>query len=83
MDRRTFIKSSGMLAVTVVAGALHGNLVRTFADAEGNGIAAAPRADAPGMRYFGSSVHHEDIHVKPNEITYLADSTVVYGSLNF
>jgi hypothetical protein len=45
--------------------------------------AAPPPPGTPGLRYYGPGVYHEHIHVESNEIVFLAEGAIVYGSLNF
>jgi len=40
-------------------------------------------AGAPGVRYYGPGVHHEDIEAESGDRIYLAPGAVVFGSLNF
>ncbi len=42
----------------------------------------APQQNAPGIRYYGPGVYHENIDAKSNETIYLAAGAVVFGSLN-
>ena len=42
----------------------------------------APNRNAPGIRYYGPGVYHENIAAKNNDTIYLAAGAVVFGSLN-
>ncbi len=58
-----------------------------FAESEmlflfGNVPARAPRADEPGLRYYGPGVHRENIEARSGDRIYLAPGAVVFGSLN-
>jgi len=42
----------------------------------------APTAGTPGIRYFGTGIHRENIDAAEGDHIYLADDAVVFGSLN-
>ncbi|WP_263366647.1 PKD domain-containing protein [Edaphobacter bradus] len=41
-----------------------------------------PAAAAPGLRYYGPGLHHENIDAKSGDNIYLAPGAVILGSLN-